>query len=58
VRFTLYFHDEFDTKALERHLKLSDLEIKSGKIGKWMQNVFKSYSAQILPLLLVQLLAM
>ena len=49
VRFTQYYHDEFDIEVLERPLTLSDLEKKLGKKGKGVMKTLKTGYAQILP---------
>ena len=49
VRFTQYYHDEFDMEVLERPLTLSDLETKTGKKGKEVMKTLKTGYSQILP---------
>jgi hypothetical protein len=49
VRFTEYMRQEYDLEVLERPLRLSDLETKSGPIGKEVMTSFKSGHTQLLP---------
>lgn len=49
VKFTEYIHKEYDMEVLERPLKLSDLQMKTGKRGKEVMECFKSGHSQLLP---------
>jgi hypothetical protein len=46
VRFTEYMEKEYDMEVLERPLRLSGLQTKSGKRGKEVMNSFKSGHSQ------------
>lgn len=49
VRYTNFIYDEYDMEVLERPLRLSDLENKTGKKGKDTMKLLRAGHAQILP---------
>jgi hypothetical protein len=49
VRYTEYMEREYDMEVLERPLKLSDLQTKSGKRAKEIMDSFRSGHSQLFP---------
>jgi hypothetical protein len=49
VRFTEYMEREYDMEVLERPLRLSDLQTKSGERGKEVMDCFRSGHSQLFP---------
>jgi hypothetical protein len=49
VRFTVYMENEYDMEVLERPLRLSDLQTKSGKRGNKEMDSFRSGHSQLFP---------
>ena len=49
VRYVVYMNSEWGPEALERPLRLSDLERKTGKSAKGVKRALKSGLVQILP---------
>jgi hypothetical protein len=49
VRFTEYMKREYDMEVLERPLRISDLQSKTGKRGKEVMDSFRSGHSQLFP---------